>query len=100
MRYQGHALDEIALDGTFADARHAAVTAAVTGSVGTTAKVISNGVEVSSVTVEAIKQQTDKLNRVYGVWSCGPAYRVEGCDVVIVLAGRPGRYKSHAKAGE
>ncbi len=100
MRYQGHALDEITLDGTFKEAREAAVNAAVTGSQGSTLTHSRNGVEDWSFTVEAIKQ-VEERNRSWHqqtgeAWSWGPAYRVEGLDVVIVLAGAPGRYTSHA----
>jgi hypothetical protein len=99
-KYQGHALDEITVDGEFKEARQAAAMAGCTGSRGITEtrerRMADGTLKVeSSITVEAIEQMTDVVNRKFGVWSWGPAYRVKGLDVVIVLAGREGRYKSH-----
>lgn len=72
--YEGHALDEITIDGTFQQARSAAEFARVTGSVGATL----DGFKVERV--------------------AGPVFRVPGrvSDIVIVLAGTPGQYTSHA----
>lgn len=100
--YQGHALDEITFDGTFQEARQAAIMASCTGSRGLTEihdRRLADGTlkTISSISVEAIDQINGDLNRRYGVRSWGPAYRVKDVAVVIVLAGSAGRYHSHAR---
>lgn len=76
------------------NAQHAAVMAALTGSVGCT----MNGVKVDRISEVSERNRSWHRQSKEGAWSGSSAYQVPSIGTVIVLGAHPGRYTSHASA--